>query len=257
MQGAMSTRLQFVRWMLGVALWGAVSLTCAAQKNHPAPPPPSHPNRPQFKQQKPPKPQNQNQAKPNPNRPPANQERPAGQPPSGNRPNQGTGAGGNNGAGGNLTPRQQLGVGAPKPWIQKMRQMPPAQRERFFQNSPAFQRMPPEQQNRIRQQFNQWDRMTPQQKADQTEKEAVWERMTPQQKEHIKNDVLPTWRQMSPDRRQAIQQRLRVLQNMPESARNQRLNDPRFTEGMSDEDRATLRDLSHLHVGGAPDPPGE
>jgi hypothetical protein len=24
---------------------------------------------------------------------------------------------------------------------------------------------------------------------------------------------------------------------------------------MSEEDRATLRDLSHLHVGGAPDPP--
>ena len=45
--------------------------------------------------------------------------------------------------------------------------------------------------------------------------------------------------------------RLRVLQNMPESARNQRLNDPKFTRGMSDEDRSTLRDLSHLHVGGA------
>jgi hypothetical protein len=117
--------------------------------------------------------------------------------------------------------------------------------------------MPREQQNRIRQQFSQWDHMNPQQRADQNAKEQVWARMTPQQREHIKNDVLPTWRQMPPDRRQAIQQRLRVLQNMPESARNQRLNDPRFTEGMSDEDRATLRDLSHLHVGGAPDPPGE
>jgi hypothetical protein len=26
---------------------------------------------------------------------------------------------------------------------------------------------------------------------------------------------------------------------------------------MSEEDKATLRDLSHLHVGGAPDPPNE
>jgi predicted Fe-S protein YdhL (DUF1289 family) len=117
--------------------------------------------------------------------------------------------------------------------------------------------MSPAQQNRIRQQFNQWDRMTPQQRADQMQKEHVWSQMTPEQREHVKNDVLPKWRQMSPDRRQAIQQRLRVLQNMPESARNQRLNDPRFTEGMSEEDRATLRDLSHLHVGGAPDPPQE
>jgi hypothetical protein len=138
-----------------------------------------------------------------------------------------------------------------------MRQMPPAQRERFFQNSPAFQRLPQEQQNRIRQQFNQWDRMNPQQKADQVAKERNWESLSQGQKDHIKNDVLPVWRQMPQDRRQAIQQRLRVLQNMPESARNQRLNDPKFMEGMSDEDKATLRDLSHLHVGGAPDPPGE
>jgi len=250
----MRTRLQFVRWILGVALCGVVLRPCAAQKNHPAPPPPRQ-ERPQFRQQQ--RPKQQNQPKGNPNRPPVYQGRPTGQPPSANRPNPGAGAGANNAAGRNFTPRQQLGAGAAGPWIQKMRQLPPSQRERFFQNSPAFQRMPPEQQNRIRQQFSQWDRMNSQQRADQTAKEQVWSRMTPEQREHIKNDVLPTWRQMPADRRQAIQQRLRVLQNMPESARNQRLNDPRFTEGMSDKDRATLRDLSHLHVGGAPDPPGE
>src|SRR5580693_2080667 len=111
----MRTGLQFVRWMLGVALCAVVSLPCVAQKNHPAPPPP-RPNRPQFAQQKPPKPQNQNPPKGNPNRPPVNQGRPAGQPPSViNRPNQGTGVGANNGTGRNLTPRQQLGVGAPRP----------------------------------------------------------------------------------------------------------------------------------------------
>lgn len=251
----MRTRLQFVRWMLSVALCGVVLLPCAAQKNHPAPPP--RQDRPHFRQQKPAKPQNQNAAKGNPNRPPANQERPAAQQAPATHQNPGAEAGANSEAGKNLTPRQQLGVGAPGPWMQRMRQMPPAQRERFFQNSPAFQKLPPEQQNRIRQQFNKWDRMSPQQKADQAEKEQVWGRMTPEQRQHIKNDVLPNWRQMSPDRRQAIQQRLRVLQNMPESARNQRLNDPEFTRGMSDEDKATLRDLSHLHVGGAPDPPGE
>src|SRR5208282_6446257 len=132
----MRTGLQFARWMMAVALCGAMSLTCAAQKNHPAPPPP-RPSHPQFAKQNPPKPQNQNQAKGNPNRPPANQARPAAQPPAANHPNQGTGTGTNNEAGRNLTPRQQLGVGAPRPWLQRMRQMPPAQRERFFQNSPA------------------------------------------------------------------------------------------------------------------------
>ena len=85
----------------------------------------------------------------------------------------------------------------------------------------------------------------------------VWQRMTPEQQGHIKNDVLPKWKQLPPDRQRSIQHRLAVLQNMPEAARNQHLNDPNFTRGMSEEDKATLRDLSHLHVGGAPEPPNE
>jgi hypothetical protein len=85
----------------------------------------------------------------------------------------------------------------------------------------------------------------------------IWGQMTREQQDHVRNDVVPKWHQMPPDRRRAIQQRLGVLQNMPESARNQHLNDPNFTRGMSEEDKAMLRDLSHLHVGGPPDPPNE
>jgi predicted Fe-S protein YdhL (DUF1289 family) len=95
--------------------------------------------------------------------------------------------------------------------------------------------------------------MSPAQQQVLRDRAQVWNRMTPEQRDHVRNDVLPQWRQMPPDRKQAIRSRLRVLQNMPESARNQRLSDPNFTRGMSDEDRSTLRDLSHLHVGGSPE----
>src|SRR6266481_5305871 len=47
------------------------------------------------------------------------------------------------------------------------------------------------------------------------------------------------------------QERQKVLEN------NRQLNDPNFTKGMSEEDKATLHDLSHLHVGGTPEPPNE
>jgi hypothetical protein len=196
----------------------------------------------------------------NPNRPPAAQNRaanrPAAQVPPA-RPSANNMVGGNPRNGERVTPRQQLGVGSPRPWVDKMRDLSPQQREQVMKNSPAFQKMPPDQQNRIRNMFNQWDGKTPQQKADQREREAVWRNMTPEQRQHIKNDVLPAWKQLSADRQNAISNRLRVLQNMPESARNQRLNDPNFTKGMNEEDKATLHDLSHLHVGGPPDAPNE
>lgn len=126
---------------------------------------------------------------------------------------------------------------------------PPQQRK--------FSDLSPQEKQKVLENYRRQQNLTPAQRQELQERYQTWKNLTPAQKDHIRNDVLPKWRQMPLERRQAIRQRLRVLQNMPESARNQRLNDPRFTEGMSDEDRATLRDLSHLHVGGAPDPPGE
>ena len=117
------------------------------------------------------------------------------------------------------------------------------------------QRLSPEDRQRMLQNQRSFRQLSPQQQQDLRDRERVWQQMTPQQRDHIKNEVLPSWRNLPPQRKKAIEQRLGVLQNMPEFARNEHLKDPNFTRGMSAEDRATLRDLSHLHVGGAPDPP--
>jgi hypothetical protein len=150
-----------------------------------------------------------------------------------------------------------MGVGAPRPWVDTMRDLTPAQRDRVLQNSHAFQNLSPDKQTKIRQQFAQWDRMSPQQQASLRQKEQTWRNLTPEQQQHIKNDVWPKWQQMPWDRQQVMKQKLSVLQNMPESARNQRLNDPNFTRGMTDDEKSMLRDLSHTHVGGPPEAPNE
>jgi Protein of unknown function (DUF3106) len=156
-----------------------------------------------------------------------------------------------------MSNRQQMGVGAARPWVDSMRDLTPAQRERVLQNSRAFQNLSPDKQAKIRQQFGQWDRMTPDQKSRLRANENTWRNLTPEQRDHIKNDVLPQWRQMPWDHQQLMKQKLGVLQNMPESARNQRLNDPNFTRGMSDNEKSMLQDLSHTHVGAPPDSPNE
>ena len=125
------------------------------------------------------------------------------------------------------------------PLRQEFNNLSPQEKQKVLENNRRLQNLPPAQRQELQ------------------ERAQVWNKLRPEQREHIRNDVLPKWQQLPQDRRQAIQQRLRVLQNMPEYARNQRLNDPNFTRGMSDEDRATLRDLSHVHVGGAPDPPND
>jgi hypothetical protein len=98
-----------------------------------------------------------------------------------------------------------------------------------------FNELSPQDRQKVLRNYNDYKNLTPAQRQEKTDAAHNWEKLTQQQKNHVQNDIAPKWRQMPPERRQAIRQRLRVLQNMPESA---------------------LHDLSHMHVG-APDPPNE
>jgi Protein of unknown function (DUF3106) len=119
-----------------------------------------------------------------------------------------------------------------------------------------FNQLSPQEQRKVVENYNKQRNLSPADRQEIKKREEIFGRLTPEQKDHVRNDLAPKWKQLPPNRQRAIQQRLGVLQNMPESARNQHLNDPNFTRGMSEDDRAMLRDLSHLHVG-APDPPNE
>lgn len=158
--------------------------------------------------------------------------------------------------------RQEYGqgqrvTGDRPPWAEHLRGMAPEERQRVIENNKQYNALTPEAKENIQRRFQRWDNLPAREREELRERERVWRQMTPEQQEHVRRDVLPKWREMPTDRRQAIQKRLSVLREMPEAARNRRLNDPQFTRGMSAEDKAMLRDLSHLHVGGAPDAPGE
>jgi hypothetical protein len=217
----MRLRLQFATCLLALGLGTAMAVPSFGQRPRPNAPPPRKPPAAQRRRQdRPPQRQQQTQPQTRQNGAPGN---PQGN--GANRPNSNS----------NRPPSAYT--------------PPPAPQKKFSELSPADQQ-------KVLENNRRYQNLTPAQKQDMQERVGAWNRLTPAQQSHIKTDVLPKWREMPVDRRQAIRQRLRVLQNMPESARNQRLNDPKFTEGMSEEDKATLRDLSHMHVG-APDPPGE
>jgi hypothetical protein len=230
----MKLRLQFAGWMLTPLLAAALALPCVAQQRPHADEHPQKPARAPRQEQRQAERQSERRAQRQAQKPVERQRPQNDRPPNARtytplpppRNMQAT-----------RPPRTEAGSsvnGANRPPIRNQEEQ-----RRLEQNKKRFNQLPPPQQQELR------------------ERAQVWQRMTPGQREHIKNEVLPKWKELPPDRRKAIQHRLGVLQNMPESARNQHLNDPNFTRGMSEEDKSTLRDLSHLHVGGAPEPPGE
>ena len=137
--------------------------------------------------------------------------------------------------------------------IERLQELPPDRQEKFLRNNQRFQNLPPDQQARIRQRLQAWNRLTPGQQQDLRDRQQVWEQMTPEQRANVRQTLLPRWQQLPPARRQAIMQRLHSLRDMSEAGRQAKLNDPGFVQGMSGEDRETLQQLAHLHVGMASD----
>lgn len=239
----MKRRIQFGKWLLAAASIALLALPCAAQKRENKPPQQQRQQQPKAQRQQGRQQQQENRraqnSRPSNDRPrsnvPANREPQNRQPESmgmigGNRPPNARNDAERSSINPNRPPNASNRSASPKSY----RDLTPQEK----QNWEKFNRMTPQRQQEVRDNARQWGKLTQEQRA------------------HIKNDVYPRWQQMSPQRQRAIRQRLGVLQNMPESARNQHLNDPNFTRGMSEEDKAMLRDLSHMHVG-APDPPNE
>jgi hypothetical protein len=236
----MTNKLQFGKWLATLGICALLTAPSFAQrgranwqqnrppKQQPAAKPQQQAQRQQEKQQRQQQKQAQREAQRNTSRPPQPNAEPRTNNP--NRPN------GSNGEARANNPNRPPNAYTPPP-PRKFDSLNSQEKQRAIENNKRFQNL------------------TPAQKQQAREATANWNRLTPEQKIHLKNDVMPRWQQLPPQRQKAIQQRLGVLKNMPESARNQHLNDPNFTRGMNEEDKATLRDLSHLHVGGAPEPP--
>lgn len=242
----MRQRLQFGGWLIALGISAAMALPCAAQKhNANKPPQQRQTQKPERRPSPRPEPggRSPHNGRPSNNRPAntAAANRPARSPQTesmgmlgGNRPPD---AGGESRRQPSFSPNRPPNAGNLQP--RRFQDLSPAEKQKVLQNRDKFNHLPPQKQQEIK------------------SASEVWGRLTPAQREHIKNDVLPVWKQLPPVRQKAISNRLAVLQNMPESARNQHLNDPNFTRGMSEEDKAVLRDLSHMHVGGPPDAPKE
>src|SRR5260370_6433659 len=101
-----------------------------------------------------------------------------------------------------------------------------------------FNSLSPQEKRKVLQDNRRLQNLPPAQRQELQERAQVWNKLTPEQRQHIRGDVLPKWQQLPADRRRAIQQRLGGLQNMPGTARNQHLNNPKFIRGLSEEDRA-------------------
>lgn len=160
--------------------------------------------------------------------------------------------------GNEFNPRRDLRTeGIPPQLLDRLRNLSPSEQERVLTNNRRFQDMSSERQEEIRRRLRQWNSLMPEQQRAMRERERIWIEMSPEQRQRVRQEILPRWQQLLPDRKQAILRRLHVLQSLSESERAARLADERFLTGLSNDDRELLRELSRLRVGPADRGPEE
>lgn len=166
---------------------------------------------------------------------------------------------GKNRRGQQFPPGKMMGPGKMAPnaalppvMLERLREMPPREQERFLRNNQRFRMLSPEQQMQLRQRLRQWNSLTPEQQQAVRENERIWARLSPEQKQRVRQEIMPRWQQLPPERRQAIQRRLHVLRDLNEQQREERLKDEAFLQGLSPEDRDLLRELARLRLGPPP-----
>ena len=135
-------------------------------------------------------------------------------------------------------------AGLPPKWVERLRDMPPGEQERFMRNNQQFQNLPPQRQEQIRKNLEKWNKLTPEQKAGLRREEAFLETMSPQQRQYLRNVLLPKWQALPPERRQLINRHLGTLRNMSPATQQAALNDPKFLEGLSPDEQSMLRELN-------------
>jgi hypothetical protein len=136
--------------------------------------------------------------------------------------------------------------GLPPRWVERLRDMPPEQQERFLDNNRQFQNLPPQRQQQIRQNLEKWNNLTPEQKQALREREKVLENLSPEQRQYIRNTLLPEWQAMPMDRRQVIKRHLAMLSQMSPATQEAALNDAKFMRGLSPDEQTMLRSLNSL-----------
>ena len=150
------------------------------------------------------------------------------------------------GEGGKGQPGVRAMEGLPQPWVQRLRDMPPEQQQRFMENNERFRSLPPLQQAQIRKNLERWNNLTPEQKQQARDAEVAFENMTPEQRQYVRNTLLPKWQAMPQERRLVINRHLAILRNMSPATQQAALNDPKFMQGLSPDEQSMLRDLNSL-----------
>ncbi|MBI3935289.1 MAG: DUF3106 domain-containing protein [Acidobacteria bacterium] len=134
----------------------------------------------------------------------------------------------------------------PTALLERMKNLPPEQREKVLENNRRFQQLPPERQQQLRQRLRELQELTPEQRELIEQRFAIFNNLTPQQQENARKIYQQRWRGMPPERRRALLQEFRRLRGLDAAERQHRMESAELQNQFSSDEREILAQLIAL-----------
>lgn len=134
----------------------------------------------------------------------------------------------------------------PAALLERLKRLPPAEREKVLENNRRFQQLPPERQEQLRERLRELQELTPEQRELVEQRFAIFNNLTPKQQEKARKIYEQRWRRMPPERRRALLQEYRRLRALDTAERQQRLDSAELQAQFSSDERDVLAQLIAL-----------
>jgi len=134
----------------------------------------------------------------------------------------------------------------PPALLERLKNLPPGQREKVLENNRRFQQLPPARQEQLRQRLRELQDLTREQREMVDQRFAIFSNLTPAQQEKARKIYEERWRGMLPERRRALLQEFRRLRALDTAERKQRMDSADLQNQFNSEERDLLAQLIAL-----------
>lgn len=130
--------------------------------------------------------------------------------------------------------------------MERLRRLPPDERERVLRNNWRFQQLPKKRQDQLLDRMRRFQELSPNERERIEERFSVFRNLTPEQREKTRKVYEEYWSKLEPERRSAIVDEFRSLRELPEKEREKRLESEEIKNRFNQKELEVLKQLSKL-----------
>ena len=131
-------------------------------------------------------------------------------------------------------------------WLEKHKNLPPAEQEKLLESDPSFKKLPPERQQELRERLRKFNSLTPQQRDRALNRMQYMASLSQEQRQQVR-EAGQQLQGLPQDRQIMVHKALRHLRQMDPQERQQVMDSDKFKSTFSEQERGIISRLAAIN----------